>query len=643
MIRRAEGRSTALARAQVQLAGSRVAARGAPEHSGNRPVGLVLRNSSDSCLSVHLASDLSNLSGTSTQTRRKEMEGERLMETLMSSRPPGQFLKQKPQETKDGGTAGLHPAAKTTLSTASKGRSGAVLRKLAQIESKIKSRKVRLDTSEINQSLSEDEVFWSKSSQDPVQEVEVRGGGLRSRKGETGLKENMTPVSGRFHVQGWNVHLGDKTGLDGEEDDEGHFLGGLWKYEKDLSGLGLGRKSFLKSRMKTPPKTPSPPSLRSSLPARNYQKRISHRTPSPPSRSTSRLSRAVSGLSLPSLKDGETAASSPNLSAISPSGRSLSGRSIIRSLDELFSEAADTHSSSSSSSDFRVNVLSLDDLAPSMVNQEEEPKIKAKTVQAAAESSKEQATALFSVATPSPFKAPKAPMDKTATVEEDEEVEDLGETEISEQLNGSSAELSSKKLESSISAEYSDDFEPSVSEEMERPHSSEESQGSSNSSVHSRPSDLSSVSFPPAGTRGTKPLRITVKEAAVQTRGSLLTYHWLQTEAAATLGQTAGGSAVEVPPIASHVVSMDTVEALTTYSPAVFALNDLLKQNVLLIRQFVEFSRHLHTSVLASLEEEKFHYHTLEEAKAFIDHHKPPPMTMEQALQELAQQGPMAC
>ncbi|KAJ6664257.1 hypothetical protein lerEdw1_008476 [Lerista edwardsae] len=480
MIRRAEGRSTALARAQAQLAGSRVAARGAQEHSGNRPVGLALRNSSDSCLSVHLASDLSNLSGTSTQTRRKEVEGERLMETLMSSRPPGRFLKQKPQETKDGGTAGLHPAAKTNLSTASKGRSGAVLRKLAQIESKIKSRKVRLDTSEINQSLSEEELFWSKSSQDPVQVVEIRGGGVRSRKGETGLKENMTPVSGRFHVQDRNVHLGDKAGLD----------------------------------------------------------------------------------------------------------------------------------------NFRVNVLSLDDLAPSMVSQEEEPKIKAKTVQAAAESSNEQATALLSVATPSPFKAPKAPMDKTATVEEDEEVEDLGETEISEQLNGSSAELSSRKPESSISAEYSDDFEPSVSEEMEREYSSEESQGSSNSSVHSRPSNLSSVSFPPAGTRSTKPLRITVKEAAVQTRGSSLTYHWLQTEAAATLSQTAGGSAVEAPPIASHVVSMDTLEALTTYSPAVFALNDLLKQNVLLIQQFVEFSRHLHTSVLASLEDEKFHYHTLEEAKA---------------------------
>ncbi|XP_066491158.1 uncharacterized protein C19orf44 homolog [Tiliqua scincoides] len=631
MIRRAEGRSAALGRAQAQLAGSRAAARGAQEHSGNRPVHLAVKNSSDSCLSIHLASDLSSISGTSPQTRRKEMDDERSMEPLMLSRPPGRFLKQKPLGTKDGGTTGLHLTAKTDPSTAS--RSSAVLRKLAQIESKIRSRKVRLETSEISQELSEEELFWSKSSQDPVQGVEVRRGGLGSPKRETGPKENVIPVSDR------NVPLGDRAGPDSEEDGEVHFLGGLWKYEKELSGLSLGGKSFLKSQIKSPPKTPSPPSLRSPLPARNYQKRLSHRTPSPPSRNTPRLSRAASGLSLSSLKDSGPDASSP-VSSIFPSGRSLSGRSVIRSLDELFSEADDTHSSSSS--DFRVNVLSLDDLAPSMVSQEEEPKIKAKTVQAAGESSKEQATALFPVTTPSTFKASNATMEKTATVEEDEEVEDLGETEISEQLNGSSAEHSSRKPESSISAEYSDDFEPSVSEEMESQYSSEESQGSSSSSVHSRPSSLSSVSSSPAGKRSTKPLRIMVKEAAVQTSCSSLTYHWLQTEAAATLGQTAGGSAVVAPPIASHVVSLDTVEALTTYSPAVYALNDLLKQNVLLIQQFVEFSRHLHNSVVASLEEEEFHYHTLEEAKAYIDHNKPPSLTLEQALQELEQQGQMA-
>lgn len=112
-----------------------------------------------------------------------------------------------------------------------------------------------------------------------------------------------------------------------------------------LSFSSASIKSFLKSRIKSPPKLPSPPSLKSPRPARNYQKRLPPRTPSPPSRSTSRLSRPASGLSL----DSGPGASSP-VSSVFPSGRSVSGRSVIRSLDELFSEAADTHSSSSSSS-----------------------------------------------------------------------------------------------------------------------------------------------------------------------------------------------------------------------------------------------------------------------------------------------------
>lgn len=55
--------------------------------------------------------------------------------------------------------------------------------------------------------------------------------------------------------------------------------------------------------------------------------------------------------------------------------------------------------------------------------------------------------------------------------------------------------------------------------------------------------------------------------------------------------------------------------ALTAYSPATLALNDLLKQQLSFTRQFLQVNRHLYLSIIASIEQDKYHYTTLEETK----------------------------
>ncbi|XP_061456606.1 uncharacterized protein C19orf44 homolog isoform X1 [Rhineura floridana] len=631
-MRRSEGRSAALARAEAHLAGRRLTAR---EQSGAAALVSTSPTSSHGLSAIHMATDLSSLSGSSSacpRGRRKELESTSLAKTSPppSPGPNSRFLKQKPQKVAtDTRQVGLSPAAGMCCGSAAAsskgGRSGAILRKLEQIESKIRSRQAGRDVGQAP--TSDDELSLGDFS------PEQRLGALRGLEKAARLKENLSPVWETIKAQARDVPLKGKAGCDGEEGAERHRHSTPKKSggQEDLPALILCRKS----RIQSPQKSPSPSSSRSSLPGKTFLKKPLRRSPSPPSRNAPpRPGTVPSHSASPSAKGRLAGCASTNAREAS-----LSERSIVQSLDELFLATDDMPSTSSS--DFRVNVLSLDDLAPSVASQNKELKQEA-VMRALTESGKEPGEGLFAAVIQSPFKAP------IPTAGDSASLEGPGETEISERLESTSARSSLR--ETTVGAEYSEDFEPlpssAASEEWKGGSSLRESCSPLEASTQSgQPGSSFSLSCPLESTRSTRlPRRIVVKDAAVQTSRSSLAYSWLESDVPAALGQMVGGGGgpVEAPPITSHVVSLETMEALTTYSPAVFALNDMLKQNVVLIRRFVEATRHLHASFVASLEEEMFHYHTLEEAKEYIAWHRPPPLTVEQVLQELEDWGQVA-
>uniref|UniRef100_A0A8C6ACY7 Chromosome 19 open reading frame 44 n=1 Tax=Marmota marmota marmota TaxID=9994 RepID=A0A8C6ACY7_MARMA len=228
------------------------------------------------------------------------------------------------------------------------------------------------------------------------------------------------------------------------------------------------------------------------------------------------------------------------------------------------------------------------------------------------------------------------------------------ESEVSERLSASLASaaqqdsVSSAKpssetpTEDSVGSAYSEDFESPPSPPASEPTApSEAALDGTLATVSECSRSLRTDPHKPPrarkkGGRGVE--RVTVRETAVQTLDPAFTYQWTKAAGMAAIGPALGSSYVDPVPIASHVVSADAIEVLTAYSPAVLALNDMLKQQLNLTQQFIAASRHLHLSLLQSMEGDSFHYHSLEEAKEYIRCHRPIPLTMEDALREVQEE-----
>ncbi|XP_029470077.1 uncharacterized protein C19orf44 homolog isoform X2 [Rhinatrema bivittatum] len=701
-------RSAALARAQAQLSGMRVPTN-RKDSTDELQEYMDALNKKTSALKLNKMpipglSDLSDLSIDSTGT--EDIKGNKDFKHRVKDKENGEqvstgqsrFLKKKQNVAeKLASTAGSTTAQEkrpvTQVST-SMARSSAALKKLAEIESKIMSRKLGPQLSDTDSDPGTSGEKLIKSSSD----LSAQGSRFVKR---TESSKRLTSATNQKQGEKKDIQMKERRAADKKQEQriverEGEEIRKQTESSLEFSDedhkwwkLPSPSKSEIQlltnSQTKDLPRTPSPPSRGS--PRRTLHKtssllslgslpmatsRVSSRTPSPPSRGSPQRSRRVHSLTRftsrspsPSVRSSLTSTSSPRMKPGGRSWRALSQRSEIKSLDELFSKASVTEDlDSESSNDFKLNILSLDDLQPITypeslkATETKDSKEKTENVAWATMASEElKPVSEVEKKVPELFKNLTLLKGKSITIANESPSETDEEMEISEQLNGDSSvsivKDQSSRLDSSttdgVHSNYSEDFEKSsiVTEskntENRSSHANETIVSSAGKARKQRESSLASkgaaLSLQP-GVRWAEDVRkITVKEMAVQTMDPGFTYCWSNMDSTATLGQHLGAAYINPVPIATHVISPEAVEALTAYSPAALALNDMLKQQLMLIQQFVEINRHMYLSLLQSLENETYHYITLEETQEYIKGHRSAPLPTKKVLQEVQERS----
>ncbi|XP_049733267.1 uncharacterized protein C19orf44 homolog [Elephas maximus indicus] len=587
---------------------------------------------------------------------------------------------------------GPRPSSGRILTTASQIRASAALLKLAQIETKIRSRKAQRSLSDVESDLKTSDTSLPKGADEvptrsvaelpsqntdetsqkyagkiPAAESQARSGkGTRFLKKKEPPTENISP----------EAHFGKKFSFstpkekepartfdspDSDKEEMKKLLGSLMEPSREketrMNQGFTSTKVSEKKQMELFSSDQIPARPRGlSVPSEELPSPKPFWKPHPPtSRSGSRTPPHIgSRMSSPQTPDsGGPASRTSVLSVTGTSSRhpklsSSLGRSKARPLEE-----ESLSETTGDSLDFRINILSLDDLAPAISE-------KLDLEQEGEGAWREKPSSPGSRAEGPARQGLPRHVQAWSTAFSDSEEGPAIESEVSERLSAgqggassqpplsrdpsassvSSASLDGQEDLPTVSSAYSDDFEaspglttsePTGCSEASLDRTSEALSESSSSQERDRPPQAPKTSRK----RGQDVTRVIVKEMAVQTPDPAFTYWWAEAASVAAISPALGSAYVDPTPIASHVVSADAIEALTAHSPAVFALNDLLRQQLALTQQFLEANRHLHTSLLASLDQDTFHYHTLEEAKEYIRRHKPAPLSLKDALEKV--------
>ncbi|XP_058509990.1 uncharacterized protein C19orf44 homolog isoform X2 [Solea solea] len=442
--------------------------------------------------------------------------------------------------------------------------------------------------------------------------------------------------------------------LESDEEDMKKLLGdSVDSTDKSLFGPQSAlsvRTANKENKSRSPPAAvcPSPPSDRA--PPRSPASPSSH---SSPFRFTGHVRAQFSPSALSLSPSPPHVSPSPKRRHKSPpsfqrSFSSMSGHKDVLSLEELFpagrrSEDPDSDMSSVASENFKMNVMTVDDLVPAAFEITDEmprkeiirddqrdhqlPRLRVEE--------KERVYEEEVLDYQSDFESEiRTEMDDSARdVAEDLQGE---ETDVVSEVRKEawSSDASSERMKNDYSSRFSDtDSQTSGCSRTSESYSSSSSR-SSISVSHSRRT-------PHHQRRSASSERKNVKDVAVQTQPDTVAYSW--STGTATFNPPSAPTFMTYTPLASYTLSAERVEALSTFSPAVFALNEMLKQQLAMTRRFIESSQRIHSSLVQSLEPPNYRYTTLEDTKERIRKHRSPKLTMEEALEKVQQEMRRNC
>ncbi|KAM7388762.1 hypothetical protein PAMP_024912 [Pampus punctatissimus] len=670
------GRSSALDRAQALLSGKRTNGGDAELTQGstaNTPthkvaVGGYFKDRSAPPNTHTLLSDLIDLSSVSSASEQGAADAEnhqrRDRDPIKDPRPQSslggggsRFLKKVPPLATNSESQMQQVPEHRYVSSSQRGSQTAALSRLAQIENRIRSRKeaqeqaragskpahnlssdIRISPPPVSQSLEAPPVLLSAQSNGESQKgkrflknkaaVAIDGSDTAaaaagSPKGPDVDVRSMSRAADAsvpsVGLERKSVRIVNSVSLESDEEDMRKLLGDSLD-STDNSLLRAERPSSRRTadkmlnrsnqRVRTTPPPSSPPAAPAVHPSSSSNTVPSRHTS--PFRFTGQAQDRFSPSVLSPSPPPPHRAESPQRSF-----SSMSHHEEVLSLEELFpvgsgSEDRSEMSLALSEADFKINVMTLDDLVPASLGFTEETP------------AKEDETKHSLLAPGSPNRHQQLPgfnefgeerrqqedeVDYQSDFESESRIEpDYSASQVSEHLLGDGKE--EEALDSDVSCGRTEDDYSGTFSDTSRSYTSQTSDRSQRSLSRSRSSVSHSDWESTQPSRRRASTRKVLKEAAVQTQPDPLAYTW-----PSAIGPAVGMTYMNPTPVTTHAVSSDTVEALSTFNPAVYVLNQMLKQHLAMAKRFIESSHHLYSSQLRSLEPPNYRYITLEDTK----------------------------